>query len=153
LKVNATLGAQQVESPGFSQVTPVYNVGINYDILGDGKTSANLSTYRSYHASAQLRNQAYWSNGVVVSASRQIGSRTQFLLALGYEFADYSATAAGVTATREDSFYYIRPQISIALTTHAGISLYYQYSKDDSTGFGASSFESNSVGVMANLSF
>jgi len=155
LSVSATGGVQDIESTqgDFSDVTPTATLTINYDIFGNGKTSAGLNFYRSYHPSALLQNQAYWANGVALNLSQQVAERTQVAVALGYEFASYTATAADIVATRRDNYYYIRPNVTYALSNRISCSIFYQFSKDDSTGFGSASFERNEVGVMLNYAF
>ena len=100
-----------------------------------------------------LQNQSYFANDVVLNFSQHVTEKTQASLALGYEFADYQATAADITATRRDNFFYIRPNITYAISRKLSSSLFYQLTKDDSTGNGASSFERNSAGVMLNYAF
>ena len=117
------------------------------------KTSATLGVGRSFHPSASLANQSYFSNDVVLSVTQHVTERVMFSLATGYEFADYEATAANVIATREDNFYFIRPTVTYAISRSLSSSFFYQFSKDDSTGNGASSFERNSAGVMLNYAF
>jgi uncharacterized protein (PEP-CTERM system associated) len=138
---------------GFSQTTPVATLNLNYDIFGTGKTSATLGVSRSFQPSAVLVNQSYFSNDVVLNLTQHVTERIQVSLGVGYEFADYQATAANVNASREDNFYFIRPTLTYALSRGFSSSLFYQFSKDDSTGFGASSFERNSAGVMLNYAF
>jgi uncharacterized protein (PEP-CTERM system associated) len=150
-----TLGAQKVESAAgnYSDVTPVFLFNFDYDLVGDGKTTARIAAYRNFNPSAQLGNQAYWSNGVVLGVSRQFGARTSVALDVGFEYATYEATAADVIATREDKVYYFRPHVTYAISNRISLSMFYQYSKNDSTGIGESSFERNSIGIMANFVF
>jgi hypothetical protein len=155
LSFNSTVGAMYLESVDgdFSDTTPVATLDLNYDIFGTGKTSATLAFNRSLQPSAVLANQSYFSNDVVLNFTQHVTERTQASLALGYEFAEYRATAANVTATRRDNFFYIRPNLTYAISRSLSSSLFYQLSKDDSTGNGASSFERNSAGVMLNYAF
>ena len=95
-----------------------------------------------------LVNQSYFSNNVVLNLTQHVSEKTQFSLALGYEFAPYTATAANVIATRRDNFFYVRPNITYAFGRSLSSSLFYQLS-----GFGASSFERNSAGIMLNYAF
>ena len=155
LAVFSTVGAQYQETTegDFSQTSPVFTLGINYDIFGNGKTSASINAYRNYNPSAILQNQAYWSNGVAVSFAQHIAGRTQVAIAAGYEFAEYEPTAANIVATRKDNFYYVRPNVTYAICNTLSSSVFYQFSKDDSSGFGSSSFERNTVGVMLNYAY
>ena len=138
---------------GFSNTTPVATLNLNYDIFGTGKTSATLSVNRSFQPSALMVNQSYFSNNVVLNFTQHVSEKLMVTLALGYEFADYRPTAANVTATREDNFFYIRPTITYAISRSMSASLFYQLSKDDSTGLGSQSFERNSAGIMLNYAF
>lgn len=155
LSFNSTFGAMYLESTagGFSQTTPVATLNLNYDIFGTGKTSATLGVSRSFQPSAVLVNESYFSNDVVLNITQHMTERLQFSLGLGYEFADYQATAARINASREDNFYFIRPTLTYAICRSLSSSLFYQFSKDDSTGFGSSSFERNAAGVMVNYAF
>jgi hypothetical protein len=155
LTVGLTAGAETVDSTAgdYSDVTPVFTFNFDYDLFGDGKTSAKIGAYRNFHPSAQLANQAYWSNGVFLSVSRQFGARTSVAMDVGYEYASYEATAAGITATRVDKLIYFRPSVTYAISTRISLSMFYEFSKDDSTGNGESSFERNSLGLMANFVF
>jgi len=155
LSFNSTLGGMYLQSVGggFSDFTPVATLDLNYDIFGTGKTSATLAFNRSFHPSALMMNQSYFSNNVVLTFTQHVSERIMATLALGYEFADYRATAAHVTATREDNFFFIRPNITYAISRSLSASIFYQLSKDDSTGFGSQSFERNSAGIMLNYAF
>ncbi len=155
LSFSSTFGAMYLESASgdFSDTTPVATIDLNYDIFGNGKTSATLAFIRDFQPSAVLENQSYFSNNVVLNFTQHVTERTQASLAFGYEFASYQATAADVNATRRDNFFYIRPNITYAISRSLSSSLFYQLSKDDSTGNGASSFERNSAGVMLNYAF
>lgn len=155
LSFNSTFGAMYLQSSGggFSDVTPVATLDLNYDIFGTGKTSATLAVNRSYHPSALMMNQSYFSNNVVLTFTQHVSERILATLALGYEFADYRATAPDVTATRKDNFFYIRPNITYAISRSLSASVFYQFSKDDSSGFGSQSFQRNSAGVMLNYAF
>ncbi len=153
LSISASGGIQKTESDNFDDLDPIFELTGSYDLSGNGKTSASLSAYRSYHASAELLNQGYWSNGVSLSVSRAIVERARAAVAVGYEYATYEANAAEVIATREDGYFYIRPNFTYVITGRSSLTVYYQYSNNDSTGFGASSFERNSCGAMLTWAF
>jgi hypothetical protein len=155
LTVSGTAGVQLNETAYEQEYTPVFSIDIDYDLLGDGKTSAKLSTYRDFHPAAALRKQAYWTTGIALDLSHALTDRTRIGLGVGYEFADYVAITYGnrFPATREDRYYYVRPNITYALNERISLSFLYQLSVNDSEGFGAASFERNWMGVTLNAAF
>lgn len=149
----AGTGGLQLNDTEYSQdYTPVLAIDLDYDLLGDGKTSAKVSIYRDFHPAALFGNQAYWSTGAALDVSHAMTDRTRLGISLGYEFADYEVLSGDLPpgATREDNYYYIRPHFTYAFSERISMSLFYQFSNNDSEGYGAASFERNWIGITLN---
>ena len=73
-------------------------------------------------------------------------------LAAGYENADYFATATGVSATRNDDYYFVEPSVDVLITRYLSAGIYYLHRQDFSS-FDFFSFYDNQVGVRATLRF
>ena len=71
----------------------------------------------------------------------------------GYENSSYTATASGVTATREDNFFYARPSVQWHVRQWLSLGAFYERSQNFSTGEGARSFGRDRVGLQAALAF
>jgi len=73
-------------------------------------------------------------------------------LAAGYTNSDYFSAANGVTATRNDNFYYIDPSIDFNITRYWSFGAYYVH-RQDSSSFAFFSFKDNQVGIRTKLTF
>ena len=142
-------------SDGGGDVHPIFDLGINGDLIStsSGKTSFGLTTYSGFHPSASLQDQGYYSIGVVANLTHRWRERWSETIAFGYERAKYVSAADLVEADRMDNYYYIRPNITYAVTDRFSLSLFYQYSINDSDGLDGKSYTRNHGGIMANFAF
>lgn len=154
--IHGSVGAESRDyADGGSDVHPIFDLGIDGDLFstGSGRTSFGVSTYSGYHDSAALRNQGYYSIGVMAHIRQEWSEKLAFALNFGYDFSDYLSTSDETNASRRDNYYYIRPNLTYAFSHRLSFSMFYQYSTNDSQGFGASSYSRSYYGVMANLAF
>lgn len=154
--IHGSVGAESRDyADGGSDVHPIFDFGIDGDLFStsSGRTSFGISTYSGYHDSAALRNQGFYSMGVVANIRQEWSEKLAFVLNVGYEFADYLSTNDDTTASRHDNYYYIRPNLTYAFSHRLSFSVFYQYSENMSDGLGASSYARSYYGVMANLAF
>lgn len=154
MTIGASMGFDDREySAGESTVTPTFSLDINYNPFTDGRTSFGINTYRRYSPSVALVNQGFYATGVAATLTRQIGTRTSFQLAGGYEFTEYEAMATGTFASRQDDILFLRSGLTYAFNHRFSVTAYYQLTENDSTGFGAASFTRNQYGIMLTAAF
>lgn len=142
---------EPVTAEGTEQFSPIFSLGALYNAREN--TSISLDAYRRSSPSISEVNQSYYSTGMVLAVNQRVYDRFSCSLNLGYENADYQATVEGVVADRKDDYWYIRPQVSYAIRTQLTVALYYQYSKNASTGSDGVSFDVNLVGATVSYGF
>jgi hypothetical protein len=90
---------------------------------------------------------------VVANLTHRWRERLFATFAVGFEYADYLATDDSQNASRVDHYVFFRPSLNYAISDSSSLSIFYQYSYNDSDGFGANSFERGNYGVMLNYVF
>jgi hypothetical protein len=116
-------------------------------------TTLDLSARRSIYASAILNDQDYTATSLDFTITQRITDYVDVSVASGYVNTDYKATATGVTATREDNFYYIRPAVEWKALSWLSVGIFYEYSQDLSQGGTADSFARDRGGVDMAVQF
>jgi len=116
-------------------------------------TELDLNARRSVYASAILDDQDYTATSVGVTARQRITDYVDVALGVGYVNSAYSATAPGISAPREDNYYYIRPFVAWKALSWLSIGFYYEYDEDLTSGGVASSFNRDSGGVDVAILF
>ena len=132
-------------------VTPVFNLEGAWAVR-EG-TEIDLTLQREIFASAILQDQDYTSTSVDLTIRQRIGDRVTALLTGGYVNAVYSAAATGVTGSRVDNFYYIRPAIQWQALKWLSVGIFYQFSEDISHGATSDSFTWDRGGVDIAILF
>jgi hypothetical protein len=132
------------------RITPVFEAGAIYHPF-DG-TSVTLTAGRRMLNSGFFADQDFATTYVVLRIQQRLLQRIYLGLAAGYEIADYFATATGVSATRNDDYYFVEPSVDVLITRYLSAGVYYLHRQDFST-FDFFSFYDNQVGVRATLRF
>ena len=73
-------------------------------------------------------------------------------LAAGYENSDFFAATGGVSATRNDDYWFIEPSLDVLITRWLSAGVYYLH-REDSSNIDFSSWYDNQVGVRATVRF
>jgi len=132
------------------RVTPVFDAGAVYHPF-DG-TSVTLTAGRRMLNSGFFADQDFATTYVILRIQQRLLQRIYLGLAAGYENADYFPTARGVSATRNDDYYFIEPSVDVLITRFLSTGVYYLH-REDSSSFDFFSFYDNQVGVRATLRF
>jgi hypothetical protein len=132
------------------RITPVFEAGAIYRPF-DG-TSVTLTAGRRMLNSGFFEDQDFAATYVVLRIQQRLLQRIYLGLATGYENADYFATARGVSATRNDDYYFVEPSVDVLITRYLSAGVYYLHRQDCST-FDFFSFYDNQVGVRATVRF
>jgi len=136
---------------GPSSWATYWRAGIDYKFLDTGKTTFSFDIYRNEAPSTVLVNQAYTATGIAGTFSYHPFVRLQMSAAIGYENAIYMGTAPGVASDRMDNVYFFRPGVTYTVNRWSSLSVFYQWTRNSSTGIGAVNFERNNLGLMLNL--
>ena len=75
------------------------------------------------------------------------------MLSGGYVNSGYSSTAEGVTASRVDNYFYVRPAVQILLQKWLSVGIFYEFSENASTGSGARGFNRDRGGIQFAITF
>jgi hypothetical protein len=138
-------------SDGDSELEAYWNIGIDYKLLDTGKTTFAFDVYRNQTPSIVMPDQAYSSTGIAGTLTYNPASRLQIYTSVGYEYADYTGTSTEIVADREDNLYFIRPGLTYAINRWSSVSIFYQWTKNSSSGIEQAPFERNNYGVLLNL--
>jgi uncharacterized protein (PEP-CTERM system associated) len=152
LNLVASAGVEVREFDGHrgDHVTPVFEAGAIYQPF-DG-TNITLTAGRRILNSGFFADQDFATTYVVGKIQQRLFQRVYLSLAAGYENADYFSTAQGVSATRNDDYYFVEPSIDVLITRFLSSGVYYLH-REDSSSVDFFSFYDNQVGVRATLRF
>ena len=152
LNLAASVGVEfrQFDGNRGDRVTPVFEVGAVYQPF-DG-TSVTLAAGRRMLNSGFFGDQDFATTYVIARIQQRLLQRIYLGLAAGYENADYFPTATGVSATRDDNYYFVEPSLDVLITRWLSAGVYYLHRQDNSS-IDFFSFYDNQVGVRATLRF
>jgi hypothetical protein len=152
INCNASVGVEfrQFESSSDNKVTPVYELAASYQPF-DG-TSLTLSGSRRNENSATLFGQDYSETSIDFAISQRFLQRCTLTFAVGYINSDYFSAVEGVSATRNDDYFYIQPAIDVKITRYWAMGGYYMH-RESSSSLDLFSFNDNQFGVRATLTF
>jgi hypothetical protein len=151
ISLNASCGVEfrQFEQGG-NNITPVYELSASYQPF-DG-TSMSLNGSRRNENSASFAGQDYTETTINFSITQRLLQRFYLGFAVGYTNSNYFSTLNGISATRNDDFYYIDPSIDFNVTRYWTFGAYYVH-REDSSNFVGFSFDDNQVGIRSKLTF
>jgi hypothetical protein len=136
---------RQYDHGGGDKFTPVASVEGSWNIH-EG-TELDLTIQRSVYPSAILPDQDYTASEIDLGVRQRVGDRVTVGLTVGYVNLDYTAAAAGVNASREDNYYYIRPTVEWNALSWLSVGIFYEYDQDLSSGSETNSFTRDRGGV------
>jgi len=151
LDASAGVEFRQFEDNGAGDhVSPVYELGATYQPF-DGTTLTVRGTRRTMN-SAIFAGQDYASTNIVAGARQRLLQRIYIGLTAGYENDDYFSALHGVTANRQDDYYFVEPAVDVMIMRFWTAGAYYLH-RQDSSNFTNFSFYDNQVGVRTSLTF
>jgi hypothetical protein len=128
----------------------VFEIGSTYHPF-DG-TNLTLAAGRQIYNSGFLANQDFVTTYVTARFQQRLFQRVYFGLGGGYENSNYIATDRGVSATRNDDYWFIEPSVDVLITRWLSAGVYYLH-REDISNVDFFSFDDNQVGVRATLRF
>lgn len=131
-------------------VTPVYTLNGTYS-PSDG-TTITLSGTRRNANSGSLLGQDYTETGVNLGIQQRFLRRTSLGFAAGYQRAEYFSTIAGLSATRNDDYWFLEPSVEVTVTRYWSIGAYYLH-RQDASSFDVFGFYDNQAGLRMVLAF
>jgi hypothetical protein len=152
LEANATGGVElrEFDSDRSDKLGGVFGVGLVYRPVV--RTTLNLNANREENNSSVFAGLNYVANSIVGSIRQELRQDLFLTAAGGYVNSDYSGAAPGVTTSREDNYYFIRPSLDAILGEHWKTGIFLQYRENDSnvTGLGFDNFQ---AGMQASYTF
>jgi hypothetical protein len=133
-----------------TNISPVFELSGTYKPF-DG-TTVNLIGSRRIQNSASLGGQDYTTTNMHVNLNQRFIRRFTLGLALGYERSEYFSTIQGLTATRDDDYYYVQPTVDATIMRWWTAGVYYIYRKDSSS-LASFSFDDNQFGLRSTITF
>ncbi|CAN5178471.1 hypothetical protein BH23VER1_BH23VER1_28630 [soil metagenome] len=131
-------------------VTPVFGLGAGYQ-PADG-TVITVDADRSVRASAAQPGEDYVRTAASVGVSQRVATRFNVGIAGGVENLDYRAVSEGVSGDREDTGYFLRPNIAYDFRENVRGELFFLYRENDSSA-ADNSYTSNQLGVSLGADF
>ncbi len=145
-------GVEQREyQDGNSIMAGVGNLGFYYNPTD--KVSFNFGAYRKSVPSISIANGMSYCTGAALSAGFEATARVQANMTLGYENALYEATGGPEKVDREDNYFFVRPSVRYAFSSHLSMNVFYQMTSNESSGTAANSFDRNQVGISLTLAY
>jgi hypothetical protein len=148
--LNASVGTEWRQYDEGDWFGPVFSLGGNYSPR-DG-TVLSLQGSRQNQASALLAGQNYISTGISASIRQRIIERLFLTVSGSFQNAEYQATSAGVTATRNDDQFLIRTALDTILTAQWRAGAYYMHRRNESN-LQQLEFARNQVGIQTSYQF
>jgi Putative beta-barrel porin 2 len=150
LATSVGVEVRQFDGHRGDRVTPVFEVGAIYNPF-DG-TSITLAAGRRMLNSGFFADQDFATTYVIARIQQRLFQRIYLGLAVGYESSDYFRTATGVSATRNDDYYFVEPSVDVLITRWLSAGVYYLH-REGSSSLDFFSFYDNQVGVRATVRF
>jgi len=150
LSASAGVEVRQFDNHRSDHVSPVFELGALYRPF-DG-TTITLTAGRRILNSGFFADQDFATTYVVGRFQQRLLRRVYLGVAVGYENSDYSATTSGVSATREDDYYFVEPSVDVLITRFLSVGAYYLH-REDCSNLNFFSFYDNQVGVRATFRF
>src|SRR6266498_2851055 len=150
LYASAGVEFRQFDNDRGDHTTPVFEVGATYHPF-EG-TNLTLAAGRRIYNSGFLADQDFADTYVVARFQQRLFRRIYLGLASGYENSDYFAAREGVSAPRNDDYWFIEPSVDVLITRWLSAGAYYLH-RDDSSSIDFFSFYDNQVGVRATVRF
>ncbi len=135
--------------------SPIWKFGGEYVPFGDktakNYTEADFNIYRSIFNSASLTSQDFVATGVALNLLRGYHMWLPSMN-VGFEDDAYFATSPGVSATRKDNFFFVRPNLGYEFTKSLKGNIYLSYRENLSNidNYGWSGYQ---AGINLSLSF
>ncbi len=120
---------------------------LSFKYAAGPKTTFYANVYARAQNSPSLGGQYYQSQGVLLGAQQQLGSKVTVGADFGYDFSAYHSYIAGVSGTRRDQVRFMRPWVKYALQRHLSLEVFYQHTSNNSTGTGAQPFSRDLLGA------
>ncbi|PYK39421.1 MAG: hypothetical protein DME49_03885 [Verrucomicrobia bacterium] len=152
LSLTASGGVEfrQFEGHRGERISPVFEAGAVYHPF-DG-TTVTLTASRRMLNSGFFPDQDFAATSVTLRIQQRLLQRIYLGLAAGYENADYFSTVNGVSATRDDDYYFVEPSVDVLITRFWSAGVYYLH-REDISSFDFFSFYDNQVGVRTTFRF
>ena len=138
-------------SRNLTKVTPVFDLSAFWSpFVG---TSFGLTAYRKIWASPVEKGEVFTATGVQGSIGQIFFQHYSAQVYAGYENDAYNPSGGNApNLDRTDNYVYVRPSLSYQVGGWCSLVLYYQFSHNDSTVFGAS-FDDHRVGGQVIFAF
>lgn len=154
LGFNGSVGVEvrQLGDGVSDEVAPVFSVGITYNPWQD--VSFSLDTrYRTY-PSAALHGEDYQAFTLGLGVRRaNLFDRFGVSLTFGFEHDRYQQTIRDLLADRRDNFFYTQVGLEWKIKKYLGVSAFYEFSFNESSGSGSQRFNRNRAGIFFTFSF
>ncbi len=146
----ARAGVDIRESEAGSDTTPVFGLGSEYR-PAEG-TVIVLDAERSVNSSASSSGDDYIRTAASLGVQQRLASRFNVGISGGVESLDYRAATADASGDREDTGYFVRPNIAYDFRENLRGELFFLYRDNDSTD-ALEGYTSHQLGVSLGADF
>ena len=132
------------------RLNPVFILGATYRPLEN--TTFKLDAYRRSQTSVVLQNQNYTTTGFSANVHQTLFENYAVNLSGGYEDSDYTSNSHGVSATRNDKYFFTQIGLEWTPVDRLTVGAFYQY-RDNDSSLATHSFNNNQVGLNVGYRF
>jgi hypothetical protein len=153
LSLSATGGVEfrQFEQDSRGQyVAPVFSLTATYQPTD--ATTLTLTGGRQTLNSGVLAGQDFANTNLQAALRQRFLQRFYVGVAGGFQASNYFSTVSGVSANRDDKYYFFEPSLDFSITRFWTVGGYYLHRQNDSS-VSFFSFNDNQVGVRTALTF
>ncbi len=152
LSFSGSLGLEFRETSGVNStdITPVFSLSASYAPFDS--TSLSLAANRSTATSAVLSGQNFDTTGFTVSINQRLFQRANAHLSFGYTHSNYVYSGTGVSANRDDDYYFVQPGIDYTIRDNLSAGIFYVH-RQSASSLSGNSFSDNQIGARLSLSF
>jgi len=150
--LRASAGGELREFAGGQKdrLNPVFTLGATIRPLPN--TSIAVDAYRRSQASVVLTNQNYTTTGFSAGVRQVLFENYVLNLTGGYENSDYTSNSRGISANRNDDYFFTRIGVDWNVLDKLTVGAFYQFRNNDSAD-PLHSFDNHQVGVNAVYHF
>ena len=153
ITLNTSVGAEwrsyQDASPGTQ--SPIFSLGGNWQATA--RTSFTLEARRRIAPAASVAQQNFTQTAFTIGASQMITETVQASISGGYEHAGYHSTLSTLIADRKDDYYFGRAAVRWAWKRWCDVGVFYEFTRNDSSGTQGLSFQRNRLGLSLGITF
>lgn len=152
LELRASAGGQlrQFQEGQSERANGIFSLGATYKPVE--KINLTLEAYRRDQNSIVLADQNYTTTGFNGRIRYALDERVALQVGAGYDNLDYNSNRSGISATRNDDYYYVQLGADWTIGDRLVLTAFYQHRESNSSDSNFN-FDNNQVGLSVAYGF